>query len=239
MKIHSLAIYKKTCLWGCSLAVLFLTLSLPAENKISIDQLELTFENGKYYQVISRNSGSLRYQLKIKGRGQGILKGSWLLDEKPMGFFSISINGPGIYQPENFQLLPLPVNNQGLHTVTVELANFQWPADLPIIRYFVTTLEEIEIIYPQSGAKGIERKEILLKWQSHSAVADYEIAVSEKPFQFLKLNQIQWMKVSNPQYLMDLSVYKAKEWLYWQVREITPSGNVLTTSEIASFKLKK
>jgi hypothetical protein len=70
--------------------------------------------------------------------------------------------------------------------------------------------------------------------------------VSKIPIQFLTDEQIssKWKDVGKQnQYHLDLSSFQDKIkkgiWVYWQVRALTPGGDLLTVSEISSFKLVK
>jgi hypothetical protein len=108
---------------------------------------------------------------------------------------------------------------------------------------------EIEVTYPVPGEKIPAQAVVLLKWRlkewKYVGIVKrrdekgfrYEIAVSEVPFQFLKDDQIEWREAGiEGEYRLETVSFK--DWVYWQVRQVDRSGRVLTTSDMASFKIR-
>jgi hypothetical protein len=211
--------------------------------------LELAFDNGKYYRVADKDSISPRYYVRLKAVGRGILRGKWLLDGSVIGLFEVLMKENRAASLDHGEVVSLPVIDQGLHYFTLEFSNYSSSLRIPIIRYFVAEGGEIEVTYPVPGEKIPARAEVLLKWRlkewKHPGTVKrkeeglrYEIAVSEVPFQFLRDDQIEWREVgSKGEY--GLKVVSFKDWVYWQVRQVGRSGRVLTTSDMASFKIKE
>ena len=117
---------------------------------------------------------------------------------------------------------------------------FESMIEIPLIRYFVTNSGAIKIVYPMSGSKISQQKSLKLKWFLKKKKAICEVSISKVPFQFLREDLIKWIKVGEKmEFDVDLTSYKTGTWIYWYVREVDNSGDVLTTSEVSSFKIVK
>jgi PKD repeat protein len=214
-----------------------------------INLLEIAFSNGKYYQVVPKKSAPPLYYVKMKALGRGILKGKWILDEQVIGFFEVLLHQNKIVDLRGNRVISLPLIDPGIHHFTLDFTNYTFPRTgrIPILRYFVTETGAIEILSPGPGDKVSETKSLPLQWQWASKFKKkgygYQLLVSEIPVQFLTEDQIAaaWKTAGNKnQYRLDVSVFKPGIWVYWQVRAVGPDGEeVLTTSDISSFKLSK
>jgi PKD repeat protein len=213
-----------------------------------VNLLEIAFNNGKYYQVVSRKSPPPSYYVKIKAAGRGILKGKWVLDNQPIGLFETLLHRNEIVDLRGAQVPPLPLIDQGPHTLTIEFSNYTFTQanQLPIIRYFVTETAAIDIISPQPGGGASQTGYGQLQWNWDSkfkqAGYTYQILASEIPIRFLTDQQIAeaWKPAGNTgTHRLELASFKRGAWVYWQVRAVAPGGEILTTSDISSFKLTK
>jgi PKD repeat protein len=214
-----------------------------------INLLEIAFTDGKYYQVVSRKSPPPLYYVKMKALGRGILKGKWIVDEQVIGLFEVLLHQNKIVDLRGNRVISLPLIDTGIHHFTIEFTNYTFPqtSRIPILRYFVTETGAIEILSPGPGAKVTETKSLQLQWKWASKFKKkgygYQLLVSEIPVQFLTEDRIiaAWKAVgSKNQYRLDVSAFKPGKWVYWQVRAVGPDGEeVLTTSDISSFKLAK
>lgn len=214
-----------------------------------INLLEIAFTNGKYYQVVSKKSPPPLYYVKIKALGRGILKGKWIVDEQVIGLFEVLLHQNKIVDLRGNQVISLPLIDTGIHHFTLEFTNYTVPqtSQIPILRYFVTETGAIEILFPEPGTKVSETKSLLLQWKWPSKFKKkgfgYQLLISEIPVQFLTEDQITaaWKTVGNKnKYRLDVSTFKPGTWVYWQVQAVGPDGEeVLTTSDISSFKLAK
>jgi hypothetical protein len=203
-----------------------------------ITTLELAFDNGKYYRVIPKNSAAPGYQLRIKARGRGILRGNLQLDDQTLGLFQVILYENQTGSLERGQMVSLPVLDQGLHRLTVKFSNFSFSKPIPVIKYFISLGGAIQLRNPLPDSKVARVPEIRLQWESKKKNASFEIAISEIPFQFLTDNQIEWKTVEKSgEFNLDLSGFKTGNWVYWQVREVDGSGQAINTSEIAAFKI--
>lgn len=203
-----------------------------------VQTIELTFTNGKYYQVVGRKSLPPRYRAKLKAKGRGILKGKWLLDGMTLGVFEVILRDRETALLKGGNLVKIPVIDHGLHNLTFTFTNYSYNGKIPRLRYFVTNTNVIQILNPLPGTKLPHTKSLDLRWLGNKSGARYDVAISEIPFQFLTDDQILWKSVgNNMEYNLDLSSYKASAWIYWYVREVGSNGRVITTSEIGSFKM--
>lgn len=216
--------------------------------------LEIAFNDGKYYKVTGKDMMPPSYHVKLKARGRGIIKGKWILDNTVIGLFETILKENRTALLNHSEVVRLPVLDPGIHHFTLDFTNYTTPMRIPFIRYFVTESGEIEITEPLPGEKISIPSPILLKWrlkewknlklkflkQRGKEHPQYEIAVSKIPFQFLNEQQIQWKTVGNKTqytYTYPSEATAFKGWVYWQVRQVNRSGNVLTTSDIVSFKI--
>jgi PKD repeat protein len=203
-----------------------------------ITTIELAFTDGKYYKVVPKKSQAPRYHLKLKVRGRGLIRGEWLLDGMSLGNFSVFALENQIINLKGTRVARLPMQDLGIHNFTFSFQNYDFKNSLPTIRYFIALGGAIGIRSPLSGAKVAAKESTKLRWVLRKKAAKFEVAVSATPFQFLNDAQITWQSVGAVrEFMLDLTSYKPGDWVYWQVREVDSSGKVLTTSEIASFKI--
>lgn len=213
-----------------------------------LTHVELAFEDGKYYKVTAKHNLPPAYYVKLKAGGRGILKGKWVLDGTTVGLFETILEENRTTVIERGSVMKLPVIDSGIHRFTLEFTNYNTTMKIPVIRYFVTETGEIEITAPQPGEKIPAQSSVTLKWRLKDWMSSqsskrkdtgglhFEIAVSEIPFQFLEDDRVQWISAGgSSEYNLNTAAFK--NWAYWQVRQVNRSGNVLTTSDIAAFKM--
>lgn len=201
----------------------------------SITTMELKFSDGKYYKVIPIKSMPPDFILRIKATRMGYIRGKWMFDDVTMGLFSEFLQENSILELKGNKTPKIPVNELGLHKIMIEFTNFKYNKK-PFLRYFVSIGGGIKTIYPSNGSKVMKDK-VMLKWHTTKKKYNYEIAISQIPFHYLKDNQIKWKKAGNKgKYLLNLKNLK-KDWVYWQVRKLNNSGRIITTSEINYFKI--
>jgi len=204
----------------------------------ALTAVELAFDNGKYYRVVPRNAPAPGLRLRVKARGRGVLTGQFLLDNMSLGLFQLVIPENQTAVLPKAQLPVLPMTDLGRHELTLRIDNFSVDRRLPAIKYFVTDSGVIQIDSPAIDARVQGRGKIPLQWSLRHSQPRFEVAVSVVPFQFLEDKQIEWLPASEgTSHLFDPSPYKAGDWIYWQVRLLGEARQVLTTSEIASFRL--
>ena len=203
--------------------------------------LEIAFNNGKYYQVAPLKNRPPSYHVKMKAAGRGILRGKWILDGQPIGLFQVILRQNKIADLRGSRVVSLPMKDLGIHDFTVEFTNYNFQQRVPVIRYFVTEADAIRVAFPEPGGKVTVPldKSLELQWKYDPA---YQILISEVPIQFLTDDQMVWKEAGKKdRYPLDLSIFQGKDkggiWVYWQVRALKSNGDVLTISEVSSFKL--
>jgi PKD repeat protein len=214
-----------------------------------VTHLEMTFDDGKYYKVVPRKSLPPSYQVKIKAKGRGQIRGRWILNGTVMGLFEEFLQENRTALLEDTETVKLPLINLGLNVFTFIFTDYRSPVQIPKIKYFVSEIGRIETEFPSIGEKVSFQPHIDLRWylkkwrggKSEQAPKSenyrYEITISKKPFQFLSEEQIRWRKAGKKNhYKLKLSSHK-DSWVYWQIRYKSKSGIVLTTSEIFSFRV--
>jgi PKD repeat protein len=214
--------------------------------------MEIAFDNGKYYKVTGKDMIPPSYYVKLKARGRGIIKGKWILDGAVIGLFETILKESQTAVLDRSSVVRLPVFDPGIHHFTLDFTNYTTSMRIPFIRYFVTEGGEIEITHPLPGEKVSAHVSLRLKWrlkawenlnylkQRDEKDLQYEIAISKIPFQFLQDTQIQWKTVGSKTeytYPFPQGPTSFNGWVYWQVRQVDRSGTVLTTSDMASFKI--
>jgi hypothetical protein len=204
-----------------------------------IQRLEFLFQDGKYYSIVKRKGTAPSYRLRIQAQGRGLLKGKWLLDGAVIGLFQVQILEKKPVVLKNELLVKLPTIDTGLHRFTFKFTNHSFSGKIPRLRYFVADTPALGIIEPSTGAKLGRIDEVVLKW-SGKQKGRYQVALSEIPFQFLPDKKIKWIDAGRKgEYRWDLSGISKKMWLYWHVRQLDATGNVMTTSDISSFKIDR
>ncbi|HEX7501854.1 MAG TPA: hypothetical protein VF451_00420, partial [Acidobacteriota bacterium] len=203
-----------------------------------VSALEFVFDNGKYYRVIAKNSPGPGYQLRVKARGRGVLAGQLILDNMSIGLFQVVVQENQAAALPKDQMPALPVTDLGLHELTVKFSNYSFNKHFPIIKYFVSAAGMIQIVAPLIDARVPAGKTVELRWGIERKKPRFAIAISELPFQFLDDKQIEWRPLgAASSYPFAPGPRRPGTWIYWQVRLLNESGQVQTTSEIASFKL--
>ncbi len=204
----------------------------------SINAIELSFSNGKYYRVIPMKSFSPGYRLRLKMSGRGIVTGNWLFDGKVLGMFTKLLAGKSLITLKGKDVPKLPVLEPGVHSLSFEFTNYNYEEKVPTLRYFVTNSGVIKTISPITGAKLTTKENIRLKWQKRRKGDRYQISVSAIPFQFLTENKTKWIDTGTDSHFdIETKQFKSGQWIYWQVRMVDASGYILTVSEISFFKI--
>jgi PKD repeat protein len=212
--------------------------------------LEIAFDNGKYYQVAPVKNQPPSYHVKMRITGRGILRGKWMLDGRPIGLFQVVFLQDKVVDLRGNRVVSLPMIDLGVHDFTVEFTNYNFQQRVPVIRYFVTEADAIRVVFPEPGGKVTAPldKPLELQWEFDDLFTikrydpTYQILISERPIQFLTDDKMEWKEAGKKaRYPLDLSTFLSKDksgiWVYWQIRALKSNGDVLTISEIFSFKL--
>jgi len=205
----------------------------------SIERLEFSFNNGKYYEIARKNQYKLGYKLRIKAVGSGILHGKIFLDGSVLGLFEIYLNGSNIGYLKNSDKPKLPLNELGMHKLSFEFTNYKFAGQKPFLRFFVSQGKRIYLKTPKDNSLLDSTKPVKLVWSKPYKYLDYEYSFSLIPFQFLNDNQIKWEKSESGNFTnIDLKNYKQKKFAYLLIRAINKEKVVKAVSQIYYFKIK-
>lgn len=200
-------------------------------------RLEMTFANGQYYQVVKKGESLPKPLCRIVTQGQGTLTGVWKIDDQVVLPLQLSASG---YQDISLPPGKLPTLSTyitGPHHIRLFLDNVHPAGALPVLRYFVSTEAPLKGLVPQQGQQIQLGEEILLKWSSIKGDYQYQVAISQIPFQFLADSQISWgEKTDDPEFPLSLSGdLFSSDYVYWMVRAVSATGRIVSTSEINFF----
>lgn len=227
-----------TLLLGLALSIFSQTKESAPPTSVQIIKLEITFQNGQYYQVVKKGEQVPRIRCRVLAQGQGTIQGSWSINEHVVLTLQLQINGFQDILLSGRQIPLLPTQDSGVHSITLQFNTPLPPPTLPVLRYFVTTEQPLKALEPLSTQVFILGDDVPLAWSSVKGEYQYQLAISQTPFQFLKDNQIIWM----PPMLENRFSLPTKPliagYVYWLIRAVSSTGRVVSASEINSFLLK-
>jgi len=211
---------------------------------VSLDIAEISFENGKYYQVVPRNARNFRALLKLKMGGTGIVSGQWLVDGHAYEFFSeVAIEGE-VKQIFTRNVPGLPVLTPGLHTVTVQLTRpTGTKLNFPVLKYFVLAAENtIETVSPADGFIAKDKEIPVFSWKTAPGASHYRVAFSNFLYPLLENTPtVQWIDVQTQTgFTPDPGTWdaiKRNQWTYWKVQAVDSLGSVVAESDIVDIKV--
>ncbi len=211
---------------------------------VNLEIAEITLDNGKYYQVVPRNSRTIRARLRMKMRGTGIVSGYWIIDGRPSYFFNeTAYQGQvkTIFTPE---LPGLPTFDPGAHTITLQLTRpASGVAVFPTLRYFVLPFENtIALLGPDDGAVLKEDEAASFTWERALGGSRYQIAFFDSLFAVLRRDAgLTWHECpEHTRYAPDPQTWGSlgrDRWTYWQVRAVDGAGVVVAESGIRELKV--
>lgn len=217
---------------------------LGISDSLALEIAEITLDNGKYYQVVPRNSKAVRAQLKLKMRGTGIVSGYWIVDGQPSYFFNETAYQGQVKTIPTPEVPGLPTFDPGMHTITLQLTR---PAlDLavfPTLRYFVLPYENIiALLGPGDGAVLKEDEAANFSWERALGGSRYQIAFSGSLFPLLRADaDLAWRECPNQtRYAPDAETWRAigrDRWTFWKVRAVDSAGVVVAESGIREMKV--
>jgi len=214
------------------------------DDTVNLAIAEITFDNGKYYKVVNKNTKDIRAILKMKLQGTGIISGSWLVDGHPYEFFNeLAVQGE-LKEISTRKVPGLPVLEAGLHTVTVQLTRpAKVPITFPVLKYYVLPYEnKVELVTPREGFIAKDKEIPEFSWKEAKGGSHYQVAFSNYLYPLLdRESTIQWIDLrTQTKFTPSPEIWnkiKRNRWTYWQVRALDSNGNVLAESEIQEIKV--
>lgn len=217
---------------------------LGISDSVALQVAEITLDNGKYYQVVPRNSKAIRARLKLKMRGTGIVSGYWIVDGQPSYFFSETAYQGQVKTIPTPEIPGLPTFDPGMHTITLQLTRPALDvAVFPTLRYFVLPYENIiALLGPNDGAVIKEDEAASFSWERALGGSRYQIAFSASLFPLLRADaDLAWRECPDQtRYAPDAETWRAIErdrWTYWKVRAVDSAGVVVAESGIRELKV--
>ena len=216
---------------------------LGISDEVTLEVAEISFDNGKYYKVVPRNSKKIKALLKMRMRGTGAVIGHWLVDNTPYGFINdLAVQGEikEIFTPDSH---PLPTIDPGLHTVSFRLTRPEMNVDFPILRYYVLPYEiSMKTFSPPDGFVAKENEIPEFKWDFARGSVKYQIAFSNSILNLLRSGSgIVWHDAgTNLTFIPEKEVWdnlKRNQWSYWKVRALDNLNNVLAETDVNQVKI--
>ncbi len=211
---------------------------------VILEVAELRFENGKYFQVVPRNSNRLKPLLKLKMRGTGIITGQWLYDGSVYGLINEFARQGEVKEITMDQARRLPTIEPGVHTISFKLTRPAVDVIFPTLRYYVLPYEiSLATISPPDGfvAKDDEIPEFT--WdQPKGSIGKYQIAFSHSLVNLLNnRSSVRWSEIKGiPAFTPDKEIWdglKRNRWTYWKVRSLDNFNNIIGESNINEIKV--
>ena len=213
-------------------------------DQVNLEIAEIRLDNGKYYQVVSKNSKHIRAVLRMKMRGTGIISGYWVIDGHPFEYFS-EVVSQGLLKEIYTRKVPgIPTIDPGIHRITIRLTK---PGDLnvrfPELKYFVLPYENVvKTLAPVDGfiAKDDEIPEFA--WEETRGASKYQVTFSNYLYPIM-LNEagLNWIDVGIAlKYTPGKNTWnniKRNRWTYWKVRALDTFGTVVAESDIRDIKV--
>ena len=217
---------------------------LGISDSLALEVAEITLDNGKYYQVVPRNSKAIRARLKMKMRGTGIVSGYWIVDGQPSYFFNETAYQGQVKTIPTPEVPGLPTFDPGMHTITLQLTRPALDmAVFPTLRYFVLPYENIiALLGPSDGAVLKEDEAASFSWERALGGSRYQIAFSGSLFPLLRADaDLAWRECPDQtRYAPDAETWRAigrDRWTYWKVRAVDGAGVVVAESGIREMKV--
>jgi PKD repeat protein len=213
-------------------------------DKVNLQVAEIRFDNGKYYQVVPKNSKNIRAVLRMKWEGTGVISGYWLWNNTPLEFFSV-VTSQGILNEIYTKNIPgIPTIEPGLHTIGLRLTR---PANLnvvlPVIKYFVLSAENsVNTLSPKDGFVAKDNEIPEFSWEAPKGGSKYQIVFSNAIYPLLNYSRdLNWINTEKPlTFKPDTDTWnkiKRNHWTYWKVRALDTFGNVVAESDINDIKV--
>ncbi len=217
---------------------------LGISDSVALEAAEITLDNGKYYQVVPRNSRAIRARLKLKMRGTGIVSGYWIVDGQPSYFFNETAYQGQVKTIPTPEVPGLPTFDPGMHTITLQLTRPSIAvAVFPTLRYFVLPYENIiALLGPNDGAVLKEDEAASFSWERALGGSRYQIAFSGSLFPLLRADaDLAWRECpEGTRYAPDPETWRAigrDRWTFWKVRAVDSAGAVVAESGIREMKV--
>ncbi len=162
----------------------YMTQAVDYMRGITVNRIQLYFENNRPEITIKRNQKSPKLSAKIDFSGTGHLKGYWEIDGTRRSYvFKYLARGPSVVL-EYPAVPPIPTFKYGTHNIRFVITDPAMDINFPYAIYFVASdtekqLAVISLIQPFEG-ENIARKPLIFKWQPVNKASFYLISIFSK-----------------------------------------------------------
>lgn len=214
------------------------------QDDVNLEIAQLSFENGKYYKVVPKNSKNIRAVLKMKMKGTGVVSGHFIVDGRPFEFFNEVASQGEIKEISTKNIPGLPVLSSGIHTVTVRLTKPSGvPLNFPVLKYYVLPYQlSVKTTAPSDGFIAKENEIPEFAWEETKGATNYQVAFSNNLYPMLNNSKyLRWadtgakLKYTPGPYTW--KQIKRNRWTYWRVRALNGAGTVIAESDIHDMKV--
>lgn len=212
----------------------------PVYSALSIQRMNLYFDNQQPKISVARNTRDLRAHAAILYRGSGLFQAYWEVDGRVVERVNKHLLEGDTLELSTPEYVPLPTTKVGAHRVRLVIT---MPAissySLPEAVYFVSdqiAAPTLNLLSPPQDSRIEPNQDIEFGWRSSQVVPRYRLdvigeneqqvfsAYSAKPGYLMKAEQVSQMLRSGVDY-------------QWRVVALDQNGGVLATSEQHLFGL--
>jgi hypothetical protein len=165
------------------------TATNPAGTDLSVERIQLSFENGSYNDVIAAGE-PLRAVAEVRFNNNGLLRGEWRLVDPTA---SLGVSGGRVLQVMRQQLVSsgqgtmrivsplLPTKQNGLYLLSFSVSDTDTAINTPIIRYFVlqgdkgVIPENLTVLTPGNNIS--VTPETVFSWNANPQAEAYEVQI--------------------------------------------------------------
>lgn len=203
--------------------------------EVSIERLQLYFDNNLPKISVPRNKSDLRAHAKIRYSGSGILQAYWTVDGRIFERIDQHLISAGTLELSTPDYIPLPTLINGPHSVQLVVTAPSLTATLPKAIYFVTQTDEQaskpQLIAPDNNFSITRANDIDFRWLSSSPPPGYLFEIIQQD----NNKTVFSAYTKQPQYSLKQSFIEsfllAEKNYSWRVSALDNNSKVVASSE--------
>jgi len=163
-----------------------LLLAAQPRTNLSIQRIELYFENRRADTTVMRDFPNLKAFADVTFTGSGLLQGYWQVDGRILSYVNQNLTFGGRITIQTPKTPPVPTFDTGSHVVKFVITNPPAGMPLPAILYFVKAAEfkgspiAIKLVSP-SDESMLEYGPVKFEWGKTNTLSTYSIQFYEDP----------------------------------------------------------
>lgn len=212
--------------------------------QVTLDRLQLFFDNRLPKITVARNKTNLRAHASIRYSGSGLFQATWEVDGRIIERIDRHLLDGGTLQLSTPEYVQLPTFISGPHTVRlVVTAPSISPAALPKAVYFVTeqgvVSSKLELIAPANNSVTSAAENLDFRWFSIPQSPKYLLKIfdnntAESVFSaYANQQKYTFKKPLIENFLREDKRYR------WQVSALDSGGKIISSSEKNTFRVNK